>query len=322
MLIAAYHNSIYVVRAGLTAYYTFRLSKAQAHLDDLNAQRDTAVDKFKAATKYDTTQQLLEKYGAAGKESPKSSLDDPSSLTRRKSGRYSGGGAAGQMPARTGLAPPPTANIRRPGDGDRSSVPGTPVRMPTPFVEGFLHQSRLPRSSPQSSPRFPPTTSLEPGAEFAPNAFDSPFNPPAPQSYITGVHAGPSRWYDRILDVLLGEDENRPGNGAVLICQGCRLVNGQLPPGVKSLEDLGAWRCQGCRAWNGRRSETHRALGEKVDASLADAETRAEVAAEVAETAAKIDGHSDEEGSDITGEQDSTPARSTRSRTKSSKTGS
>lgn len=57
------------------------------------------------------------------------------------------------------------------------------------------------------------------------------------------------------MDVLLGEDETRPGARLALICKNCRLVNGQAPPGVKRLEDLGKWRCGGCGAINGEETE-------------------------------------------------------------------
>ena len=29
-------------------------------------------------------------------------------------------------------------------------------------------------------------------------------------------------------------------------------MNGQAPPGTRSLEDVGRWRCGGCAAWNGK----------------------------------------------------------------------
>ena len=60
------------------------------------------------------------------------------------------------------------------------------------------------------------------------------------------------------MDVLLGEDETNPKNRLALICQKCRLVNGQAPPGVKQLEDVGKWRCSGCGAMNGEESEAKR----------------------------------------------------------------
>lgn len=57
------------------------------------------------------------------------------------------------------------------------------------------------------------------------------------------------------MDVLLGEDESLPGKRLALICKNCRLVNGQAPPGVKRMEDVGKWRCAGCGTMNGEDSE-------------------------------------------------------------------
>ena len=88
----------------------------------------------------------------------------------------------------------------------------------------------------------------EPG--FAPNAFSS-----TPPQYVEQSH-----WYDRLLDVLLGEDETQPKNRLALICSTCRIVNGQAPPGVKTLEELGRWRCGNCGAWNGEESEAKKVL--------------------------------------------------------------
>lgn len=50
---------------------------------------------------------------------------------------------------------------------------------------------------------------------------------------------------------MLGEDETLAKNRLALICSNCRLVNGQAPPGTRSLEEIGRWRCGGCGGWNG-----------------------------------------------------------------------
>jgi endoplasmic reticulum junction formation protein lunapark len=50
---------------------------------------------------------------------------------------------------------------------------------------------------------------------------------------------------------MLGEDETAAKNRLALICDNCRLVNGQAPPGVRTLEELGRWRCSACNSWNG-----------------------------------------------------------------------
>ena len=64
------------------------------------------------------------------------------------------------------------------------------------------------------------------------------------------------------MDLLLGEDEMNPKNRLVLICKQCRLVNGQAPPGVKTLEDVGKWRCLECGSMNGEESEAKKLVAE------------------------------------------------------------
>lgn len=62
--------------------------------------------------------------------------------------------------------------------------------------------------------------------------------------------------------MLLGEDETNAKNRLALICGSCRLVNGQAPPGVKRLEDVGKWRCSGCGRMNGAEDEGKRLVAE------------------------------------------------------------
>lgn len=97
-------------------------------------------------------------------------------------------------------------------------------------------------------------------SEFAPNAF------PPPAAYYAGGEAQSGatgeKWYDRILDLVMGEDETSPKNRIVLICENCRLVNGQAPPGCRRLEDVGLWRCFGCGAKNGVVDEGVKAVRE------------------------------------------------------------
>lgn len=62
------------------------------------------------------------------------------------------------------------------------------------------------------------------------------------------------------MDVILGEDETLPKNRLALICHQCRLVNGQAPPGVQRLEEVGKWRCSGCGFLNGEENEETKLL--------------------------------------------------------------
>jgi len=96
----------------------------------------------------------------------------------------------------------------------------------------------------------------EPG--FAPNAFSAPAPPQSSYDHVP-------HWYDRILDVMLGEDETLAKNRLALVCSNCRLVNGQAPPGVKTVEEVGKWRCASCGSWNGKESENAKALQEMTE---------------------------------------------------------
>lgn len=225
------------MRAVAGKFFDYRISKTQRYLDDLQKQREETIEKLKVATKYNSTQQLLEKYGG---ESPKPARPKGGDGKRTPDGKRKQPSTPQPPVTRTGLPPPPTANIRRPTPAQSPvSSPGVPQSPPPYPIQG--------QPQPQNLPPPPPPAFDEPG--FAPNAF-----PSAPQ-YVEH-----SRWYDRLLDVLLGEDETQPKNRMVLICATCRLVNGQAPPGVKTLEELGRWRCGSCGAWNGEESEAKKVL--------------------------------------------------------------
>jgi len=224
--------------------------------------RAKTIEKLKAATKYDSTQQLLEKYG----DPPTTSSQASSSNTsKRKSKGKSDASQIRPGGQRTGMRPPPTANIRR--DLHRSTFQKELGNFGPQDVQNFSSGPTTPPLSQQRQPLF----SAE-NAEFAPNAFSA-----VPQ-YSTGVGLTGDRWYDRILDLLLGEDETLPKNRVVLICKNCRLVNGQAPPGIKNLEEIGKWRCGGCGGWNGEENEATNIIAKvreraETDSEIHDART-------------------------------------------------
>lgn len=209
---------IYTTRTVVTSYFNFRIESQSSRLKDQQEERAKTIQKLKDATKYDSTMELIEKYG--GGEGRLVKGQETSTGKNEKQGRADAStdkARHGQPQAgRTNVPPPPTANI------PRGPVP------------------------------HPQTGSMEPTAEFAPNAEFS--NLPGSAGMTVLPHPAQqheSRWYDRLFDVILGEDETAPQNRIVLLCSSCRLVNGQAPPGVKSLADLGRWRCMNCGASNG-----------------------------------------------------------------------
>ncbi|EON65338.1 hypothetical protein W97_04576 [Coniosporium apollinis CBS 100218] len=301
---------IYGVRTAFTTFYNYRISNTQAYLDGLYKERDATIEKLKAATKYNTTQQLLEKYGSQ-RPTP---VDAPSPQPKGKSPRSQKGTP---QPGRTNIPPPPTANIPR---GPRMSpAPAAPQSPPS-----ALHP--VPGYPPELIPQLPPPPSQAPGEEFAPNAFSTR---PAPSRHPSAYDTGHSKWYDRILDVILGEDETHPKNRIALICSHCRLVNGQAPPGTRSLADLGKWKCAGCGGWNGQESEGRKIMeqvqregaGGSPEGRLGSGDEGVGKAAEArngGSSASDTGGDGSESGSsgDMVEVEDTTPVKATRSKTR------
>ncbi len=227
----------------------------QGHLDELQKQRDVTIEKLKTATKYDTTQELLKKYGDV--PGPKNKpVGAPGERAAFKDGNpgIPGGG-------RTSFLPPPTANI--PGKSEPRSLPNTPHQ--TSLQSQASWGRNLPSSAISAGENLRKlSTSLQGSAEFAPNAF-----PVAPQ-YAQSRDG--SQWYDRLMDVLLGEDESLPRNRLALICKKCRLVNGQAPPGVKRPEDVGKWRCFECGTLNGEETDAIKIIATVKEEMNADPE--------------------------------------------------
>ncbi|KAI9657489.1 MAG: hypothetical protein M1829_006899 [Trizodia sp. TS-e1964] len=243
---------IYLVRVVLDQYYDYRISNVAARLKELQKERETTIEKLKTATKYNSTQQLLEKYGAAPQAPPSSSVT-PNGKMQGPQGNAPG---SNQQQYRPPFVPPLTANIPR-----NNPSPASPQPPPAPG----RNLPPSPNSQARHSPPPPLFSTHEPGPpEFAPNAFT------APPQYSSSRGAEETKWYDRILDLVLGEDETLPKNRIVLICQRCRLVNGQAPPGIRRLEELGVWKCASCGAPNGEENETGKIVAEMQQQVVAD----------------------------------------------------
>ena len=262
------------------------------YLEELGRERDETIEKLKRATRYDSTQELIEKYGASSKgNTPKTMMDGEKGAKKRQSTGAQAHQGQGQQ--RVFIQPPPTANIPR----------GPPQPQP---------QQQPQTASRPTSPPLPPPSSPLPTEEFAPNAFTSPPPPSAQQALSSPPTYGTPTWYDRILDALLGEDETSAKNRFALICQHCKLVNGQAPPGARTLEDVGRWRCVSCGGMNGVESEVGR-LVERVKRKEVEVEgldvpdVDGEGAGEV-----KVASSSEEDET-----LETTPAASTRSKKKS-----
>ncbi|GAB0134674.1 hypothetical protein EsDP_00003035 [Epichloe bromicola] len=275
---------IYATRAMISAYFTYHIDNASTRLNADQDERAKTIQKLKEATKYDSTMELIEKYGGGNKQKSKNGdISDETAADgpRGKSAALKKGSP--NTTGRTNLPPPPTANIVRP----EAAVSNADAR--------------------------PRETQQQAGAEFAPNAHTNP--PPAPrihhQQYMTpGTH-----WYDRIFDVLLGEDEAASKNRFALICHACRLVNGQAPPGTKTLAEIGMWRCSGCGATNGEVDEGKRVMEEEVVLASAEDEPTGPSEVDSAEAHQVGDEHLD----DMSATATDSPAGSVKARRRKAK---
>ncbi|KAJ9131724.1 Protein lunapark [Pleurostoma richardsiae] len=235
---------IYIIRIIFATYYNFRMETLSTRLKDQQASRAKTIQKLKDATKYDSTLQLLEKYGgpeantSKGKRAAAGEDGDLRPINDKKSHH-----GAGSIARRTNIPPPATANIPR----DTAAAA---------LQTGGLG---LPPASPELHPGL---GDVDVSAEFAPNAFDKPAAQLTMPLQHSAVGSQESHWYDRILDLLLGEDETAAKHRIVLLCSRCRLVNGQAPPGTKNLAEVGMWKCMACGAMNGEMDEGKRIVKE------------------------------------------------------------
>lgn len=205
-------------------------------MEELHQQREKTIEKLKDSTKYNTTQELLKKYGDSPTPINNSGvIIDAEPKPRHGEARILGAG-------KTSSIPPPTANLPR-KSRQGYNFPQDPL---PPLAENVSFGAIQTEAAQR---RY--STALQTTAEFAPNAF-----PPAAPQYAQSDQS--AQWYDRLMDVLLGEDESLPRNRLALICMKCRLVNGQAPPGAKRPEDVGKWRCFECGTMNGDETEATR----------------------------------------------------------------
>lgn len=78
------------VRWLLNAWYEYRIKNVQTRLQDASKEREKVIEKLKIATKYDSTQQLLDKYGGGpSKEQQQQQQQRGKSPKRKPSARQS-----------------------------------------------------------------------------------------------------------------------------------------------------------------------------------------------------------------------------------------
>jgi hypothetical protein len=230
-------RSIFIIRTAISRYYSYRIAALLARLREQEKEREATIIRLKAATKYDSTAALLAKYGGdeAKKNKKAQGKDGPGNRNP------SGGNAPGRVgtpSGRTGLPPPPTANIVRPGS--RPGAPPPPPHTPTNPKPGHTATD-----TPDGPIDFP---AVEHAQELARLRGAPPPQQQRTAALADGTVVPPARrsWQERLLESLFGEDELLPQHRLALVCDSCRQVNGLAAPGIVTMQEVGPWRCSRC----------------------------------------------------------------------------
>ncbi|RVD85289.1 uncharacterized protein DFL_003615 [Arthrobotrys flagrans] len=243
---------VYVIRQSIKRYYEWRVHNVETSLETYREQQKETIEKLKAVTKYDSTQALLDKYT---KTSTTTGAEPNSPPIPQGNGPNQ---------ARTEPQPntPPGTLRKRHGPAQRGQKGNTASPSPSRLQTEQRHDDRpgtplLHEIPPHELPphEFPPPEGFAPGI-FPPHMMGG--IPPVMGGIPMGQYMPPPpeeprqpQWYDRFLDVLLGEDEMSAKNRYALICSNCRQVNGLAPPGTTNIEDV-RYICGRCGAENGK----------------------------------------------------------------------
>ncbi|KAJ3281057.1 hypothetical protein HDU79_011108 [Rhizoclosmatium sp. JEL0117] len=128
-------------------------------------------------------------------------------------------------------------------------------------------QVKTPATQPQNTMQTP----------LRPNGSETPFQTPnqqGPPGSIPAIHvqsAAPasaqSRWFDRVMDAVVGDVEG-PQNKYALICQACFTHNGLVPP---DQYELSKFKCMSCGALNEPHQYRDKSRGRSVDSAFSGA---------------------------------------------------
>jgi endoplasmic reticulum junction formation protein lunapark len=209
--------SVYAARRAISWWYTRKIEREVNEKELLKTRLEEKIEELKEKSDYYNTQQLLERFDS--KASSRNSLPDllRESPTQQRNLQ--------QKASSNDLRQAPSMDtLRQRGNSRTSLAPLPPPINPSTFAV----------------PPIPPPQNIP---QFHPSAFSPPPSP------ILPAQQQPTTFLDRVLDLLVGEDENAADKRYALICRHCRAHNGLAPPGERA-EEVG-YLCGRCSGWNG-----------------------------------------------------------------------
>lgn len=201
---------IYVVRYCVKSVFDYLMNSNSEYIKTLQAEQEKLIEDLKQKTNFYSTQALLDRFDGRVAHPP----------PRKKSGT-----GAPQV------------------EEEDESIKKQPMVTPEGASTEFTFNSPV-----QDQPRTPspnPNPNLQ--QSNTPNQSQQLFQP-----QLQPVHAVPyqPQWYDRILDMIAGEDEYSPKTRYALICYNCHNHNGLAPPG--QLPEYTIYICPHCGKENGK----------------------------------------------------------------------
>ena len=191
-------------------WYARRIERELQEKEVLKTRLDEKIDELKDKSDYYNTQKLLEQYDS--KSIPKNPPKPPEKLRDHPPLQQ-------PISSKDHLQQQHSANLRQ---RVPSNIPLPPLPPITP-------------STFATSPNIP---------QFHPSAFSPPPSPSLPPEQHKS-----KTFLDRVLDLVVGEDENSADHRYALICRHCRAHNGLAPPGERA-DEVG-YLCGRCGGWNG-----------------------------------------------------------------------
>ena len=272
LLIAPF--TIWLIRRLISWWFNRLTSSNAEYINALRSEQQEKIEDLKQSTNFYSTKALLEGFD--------SSFDKTS---KRKSMML---GNASKGPG--GPSGKPNGEEVRPDTGHGPSPPGIelspqskkPTHRSTKSIaaEDFEFAPNLPslQSSPNTKSKSPNEPDTVPPGANSPlrlrenfqrtNSMQMQMQMQQPQDYPLGpvynANYQPS-WYDKILDIIVGEDEYSPKSRYALICGNCRRHNGLAQPG--ELPQYVIYICPQCGFRNGQEKKKRKESKPTIDDS-------------------------------------------------------
>jgi hypothetical protein len=204
------NSRVYALRLSGRWWYTRSIEREVREKEVLKQRLDEKIEELKEKSDYYNTQQLLERY-------------DPKSISPKE------------------------------GNAEFRDLPPNQQHLQKPSIDNFRQRQgldNLRQRGPVLPPLPPPITpaTFTPQPQNIPSFHPSAFSPPPSPTLAPQQHHSKT-FLDRVLDLIVGEDENAADHRYALICRHCRAHNGLAPPGERG-EDVG-YLCGRCGGWNG-----------------------------------------------------------------------